>query len=695
MDTGQMSMMPASAGVTTLAATQLASPATGLSAAGEQAGGNFVGVLQGMAAEKTSPGAGSASAGKGATSSPATEKNAGADAAKAVQDGMTGLMAGLLNALDMSDKPLTGGAEPAADVPTTGASDTKSQNVALNADGIQSALLLQMNGGRMLQAGGAVIPQKVVEVSTTAGGTQAALPIRMSGSGIVQVDGTAAQQKAAALVPEVAVATDEAAIAVPAALTAGVDGGQKSAGDAELLKTIQAALAQESPLQGLSAPSGLSRDVLPAEPAAAQPVMAAAEQNTLMTKVGNLSTERGTATSGQVGSGGEATLSRVGSATPGKTSASAEVKTATPAPVNTEQQQAVTLPRSAALEAALAGGLTQKDGGTAEQAQATPPTPAAQNAQATGTLLATAGKASPADTRSEKSVVSDPAPVSPGVQQPDQAAATADARTSRTGEGTRSAHAGVVSEAGKKGAELGGETAQTRVERGAVAKAVEGASADVAPSTGDAPTGGEFSSGNEKGAADQFTNGQFHTTAVHQQGKIEGASVASSVAAPVQNSGQRSELSEQIMQQVKDRLVNHEVKTGSDQIVLKLSPENLGELRVNMSMDGQRLKVEIVAENRMVRDALLQNTDSLKESLARQNISMESFDVTTGDRGAGNPGQGQQQQNLWREFTQQQKQQNAWLTSGGYRLPDTTATAASSQLAYQTPSQHTMVDLHF
>lgn len=662
MDTGQMSMMPASAGVATLAAAQLASPTAGLAEAGEPAGGTFVGVLQGMTAQKVPEGAGTVFAGKGASASAQSEKDGGNDAATVVQDGMTGLMAGLLNALDMSAKPLATGAEPTTDVPPAGTSAAKPQDVALNADGIQSALLVQMNGSRMLQADGTVIQQNaaapVSEMSTTTGGTQPALPIRTNGSRMLWADGTAPQPNVAALVPERAVATDDGATAIPAALAAGSDGGQKPAGDAGLLTAAQTAPAVPNVSQGS---------------AAAQPVMAAAGQNALMANVGNLSTERGAASNGQTGSAGEATLSRADSNMPGK--ASAEVKTATPAQVNVEQQQAVILPRSAALEAALAGGPTRKDDSTTEPAKTVPSTPTVQNAQATEALLATAGK------------------VSPDAQLPNQAAATADTRTSSMGDGTRAAYTGVVPEAGKKGAELGGETTQTRVERVAVAKAVESASVDVAQTSGDAPAGGEFSSGGEKGAADQFTNGQFQTAAVHQQGKIEGASVASNIAAPVQNSGQRPELSAQIMQQVKDRLVNHEVKTGTDQIVLKLSPENLGDLRVNMSMDGQRLKVEIVAENRMVRDALLQNTDSLKESLARQNISMESFDVTTAGRGgAGNPGQGQQQ-NAWREFAEQ-KQQNAWLSSGGYRLPDTAA-AVSSQLAYQTSSQHTMVDLHF
>ncbi|WP_168206097.1 flagellar hook-length control protein FliK [Geobacter sp. FeAm09] len=687
-------MMPASAGAPALAGVPFSSPAAGLPEAGEQAGGQFIGVLQGMTAQKAPQGAVGPAAGKDAT---ASEKEDEATAATAVQDGMSGLMAGLLSALEMTAKPQAAGTVPDVAVPTAGASDTKSQDVALDADGVQSALLVQMSGSRMLQADGTTAQQTlaalVAEVGTTTGAARSVVALQMDGSRMLQADGTTAQQTLAALMQEISAATD--GDGTPATPAAGVDGGQKPAGNETAATADQAVLAKESLLQGLAALVGVSRqEASVTEPVAVQPVVMAAEQNTLTVTAGAVSTERGQAPSEQKRSAGEAAFSRAGSSsTPGTVSAEVMAVHSSPAPVNGEQQQAVILPRSASLEAALAGDPAQKDGSTAELAQTASPAPVAQNAQTAGTLPASAGKA-PLNTRLEEAALVDPATVSPDGHLPDQAAAITDTRTSRMGEGTRSIQAGVVSEAGKKSAELGGDTLQTRVERGVVAKAVESAVNDVAQSAGDAPTGDEFSGG-EQGAADQFTNGQVHTTPAHQQGKIEGVSVAStnSVATPVQTNGQRSELSDQIMQQVKDRLVNHEVKTGTDQIVLKLSPENLGDLKVNLSMDGQRLKVEIVAENRMVRDALLQNTDSLKESLARQNISMESFDVTTGGRGAGNPGQGQQQ-DAWREFAQQ-KQQNAWLASGGYRLPDAAATAAASRLAYQAPSQHTMVDLHF
>jgi len=51
---------------------------------------------------------------------------------------------------------------------------------------------------------------------------------------------------------------------------------------------------------------------------------------------------------------------------------------------------------------------------------------------------------------------------------------------------------------------------------------------------------------------------------------------------------------------------------------------------MNFQMDQQNLRVEIVAENRVAREAIMQHVDSLKESLARQNVTVEKFEVSTG-----------------------------------------------------------------
>jgi flagellar hook-length control protein FliK len=147
---------------------------------------------------------------------------------------------------------------------------------------------------------------------------------------------------------------------------------------------------------------------------------------------------------------------------------------------------------------------------------------------------------------------------------------------------------------------------------------------------------------------------------------------------------------EQVMQQVKERLVQHEVKAGNQQITLTLSPDSLGELKMNLNLQGQKLSVEIITESRSVRDAIVQHTDALKESLARQNITMDSFDVTTGGKGSGNQGPNQ---NAWRELARQQQQQQLWTSPRGYNTAQ--ADLPAGQGAYPKQPGHSMLDIHY
>jgi flagellar hook-length control protein FliK len=181
---------------------------------------------------------------------------------------------------------------------------------------------------------------------------------------------------------------------------------------------------------------------------------------------------------------------------------------------------------------------------------------------------------------------------------------------------------------------------------------------------------------------------QVPVSAVHQQAAFSSAE-ALTQATGVANQTEQSKVEQgHIVNQVKEQLSTHEVKQGTDQISIRISPENLGDIQVNLRMDNQRLKVEIVAQNQTVRDALMQNSDSLKDSLARQNITMDSFNVTTG----GNSGFGQDTSNAWKQLAQQ-RQATPWMPSGYH-------TAGQQEVLRNMPvylagQEHAMVDLHF
>lgn len=197
------------------------------------------------------------------------------------------------------------------------------------------------------------------------------------------------------------------------------------------------------------------------------------------------------------------------------------------------------------------------------------------------------------------------------------------------------------------------------------------------------------SSDSNQGQPDSASDNQMLVQQMRGQLSEEHQKVATVTTKAVPNEPVPHDIPEQVMQQVKERLVQHDVKPGNHQITLTLSPDSLGELKMNLNLQGQKLSVEIVTENRTVRDAIVQHSDALKESLARQNITMESFDVTTGGKGSGNQGQNQ---NAWRELAKQQQQQS-WASPRGYQTAQ--ADLPSGQAAYQRQQGQSMLDIHY
>ena len=115
---------------------------------------------------------------------------------------------------------------------------------------------------------------------------------------------------------------------------------------------------------------------------------------------------------------------------------------------------------------------------------------------------------------------------------------------------------------------------------------------------------------------------------------------ASTVAAPApaepSQPSLKSALHESILAQIKDGVVTRDDK-GNGQMSIRLNPGELGELKIQVRMDDNQVRVEIQADNRMVKDLLMSNLDSLKDSLTSKNFTMSGFDVSTGGGGFNSP----------------------------------------------------------
>ena len=221
-------------------------------------------------------------------------------------------------------------------------------------------------------------------------------------------------------------------------------------------------------------------------------------------------------------------------------------------------------------------------------------------------------------------------------------------------------------------------------------------SVSVQPSTENQNGSGQSDSGSEGKGFEGFGRqtvempsqvGQQLTTA--HQFTVDGA--ASNQTQTLQSESSKVVSSEYVAGQVKEQLSSREIKQGNDQITIKLSPDHLGDIKVNFRLEDQRLKVEIVAENRTARESLMQHADSLKESLSRQNITMDKFDVTSGS-GSSFSGQESNSQSEWRELAKNRQSQQ-WLASGGYR--NATIENSPAMPAYFAKAEQSTLDLHY
>jgi len=76
---------------------------------------------------------------------------------------------------------------------------------------------------------------------------------------------------------------------------------------------------------------------------------------------------------------------------------------------------------------------------------------------------------------------------------------------------------------------------------------------------------------------------------------------------------------------------------GTYQVNIRLQPENLGVVHVQLQLQGGTVNVSLQAEGDATRDTLRQNLDQLRQQLADSGLSTGRFDVSDGT-GNGAPG---------------------------------------------------------
>ncbi len=74
------------------------------------------------------------------------------------------------------------------------------------------------------------------------------------------------------------------------------------------------------------------------------------------------------------------------------------------------------------------------------------------------------------------------------------------------------------------------------------------------------------------------------------------------------------------------------------EIQLRLSPPQLGSLKITLTVQDGALAANLEAESPAARGVLLDNLPALRERLAEQEIRVEKFDVNVRDEGGGQPG---------------------------------------------------------
>lgn len=88
-------------------------------------------------------------------------------------------------------------------------------------------------------------------------------------------------------------------------------------------------------------------------------------------------------------------------------------------------------------------------------------------------------------------------------------------------------------------------------------------------------------------------------------------------------------LDDSVMNQVNEKL-NTAIRSGINEVRIQLRPESLGDVKCQIRMEGDIVIVKFQVESQQVKQIIESNMQSLKDTLAQQNLQTGSFDVDVG-----------------------------------------------------------------
>ena len=90
-----------------------------------------------------------------------------------------------------------------------------------------------------------------------------------------------------------------------------------------------------------------------------------------------------------------------------------------------------------------------------------------------------------------------------------------------------------------------------------------------------------------------------------------------------------------VIEQMVNGMTMRTLAQGASEIRLQLQPENLGQVTMRLTVSGNQVSANVIAQNADVRSALVANQQDLARSLSSSGLTLSGFsvDVSSGDAG--------------------------------------------------------------